>query len=162
MTLILRRALAFAAAVFFGLGVMAAPAQASTVFNCEDGRICLYDGTGYGMYSTWRNSLSAVHNSNDGAANCVNLTNDPGGLQWGYMNNAASSLIVNPYPETQAWVVGFHMNLNCQGTPTLKHHTSGGLYLDSDLRNGAPSNYSSGNVTSNISNAITSISVRFG
>lgn len=155
-------ALAFVAllAVFFA--VPGAPAQASEVYNCPEGDVCLFDGTNYGTYSTWTNTLTAINwSSSGGASGCVNLVNIPGEIAWGYMNNAASSLIVNPYPQQTSFVVGFHMNLNCTGTPTLRVHTGLGLYLDPDLRNGAPAAGPYGGVSSNISNAITSISVRF-
>lgn len=149
-------AMAVLAVVSFG----AAPVSASTVYNCPDDQVCLFDGTNYGTYSWWHNSFTAINGSDEPGASpagCVNLSDD-GTFAWGYMNNAASSIIVNASSDyaQNTWKVKFWMNGNCTGTPVPYVRVASGLSLDPNLTDGGFGS------SINWSNAVTSISVSVG
>jgi hypothetical protein len=132
----LRKTLALlASAVLLGASPLyPAEAQASTVYGCSQGYLCLFDGTGYGTWHESDFSISYLFGKP-----CTDLA--------GADDNTTSSLVVNSSPGQGSHALVFYMNHNCTGTPTPYLVTSGATALP--------------NLTStqwgNISNAISSI-----
>jgi len=134
-------------ALLASIGLFAAspvyPVQAAPIANCDDGRLCLYDGTNYGTYNWTQYDISWIATWPNG---CLNLPS-------GYNNNI-SSFILNPTENQKnttmsSYYVRMHMNANCAGYPTPI---------------GEMTEWTEPNLTvtdwGNVSNAITSISIR--
>lgn len=149
----IRNKLAAIAAGIIAVGVLASPANASTIFNCADNQVCMFDGTNYGTYHWGRINFSSLLADSDHCINLVDVT--PLGTDIGDLNNTVSSVIVNPDSSYQntAYVVSFWPNGNCVGTPVPWHQFTDGGGFDPDLTNGGY------HVSANWSNSLSSVSI---
>lgn len=89
----------------------------ATINGCDPNNVCLYDWTGTNYASGfWQRTFTQIANSNDGAPDCINLSNH----QWhdlnGSPNNTASSLIINMASGTSPKKITFYDSASCGGT----------------------------------------------
>lgn len=136
-------ALVASAGVFAATPVYPALAAEPSIYGCNDGFACFYDGTNFGTYWWQMLPFTAPYSY---TGHCIN-TDDFG------MNNNVSSIILNPNPSQKssygALKVRFHMNANCTGTPTAVYSVTETTVVNlTDTEWG------------NISNAITSWSLK--
>lgn len=110
----------------------------ATLNGCDPNNICLYDWTNNNYSSGfWQRTYVQIQNSNDGAPDCVNLSNH----QWhdlaGSPNNTASSLTIN-WSSGPTRKITFYDSSNCgaQGGYSYGYYATGNTtVIETNLAN---------------------------